>query len=344
MKICHVLWELDYGGIETMVVNIANEQSRAGHDIVLLILNDRINPKLKERLDPQVAVESVGRPVGSYNPWYMIRLNRLIAHIKADVFHFHHVNIARYIFKPLMKKWFTTHHTIWRRDLSRYFKENKRLFAISPEVRRDVLEHEGIDSKVIVNGIECDTFEQRPVARNQKPFRIVQVGRLNFAIKGQDITLQAAKRLFEKGYDISIDIIGQGDAAASIDSMIKSLHMESCVRMLGTRTQSYINKHLADYDLLVQPSRIEGFGLTVAEAMAACVPVAVSDLQALVDVVDNGNCGIIFKSDSADACADAIEFAINENTEQMVARARDRVIKEFDVSRTARNYLEAYTE
>ena len=40
MKIIHVLYSLGYGGVETMLVNIANEQTRYNEDISILVIND----------------------------------------------------------------------------------------------------------------------------------------------------------------------------------------------------------------------------------------------------------------------------------------------------------------
>ena len=56
------------------------------------------------------------------------------------------------------------------------------------------------------------------------------------------------------------------------------------------KPQPYIVEHMADYDLLVQPSRWEGFGLTVAEAMAAKVLVSVSEGQGPAEVT----CGYFY--------------------------------------------------
>ena len=58
--------------------------------------------------------------------------------------------------------------------------------------------------------------------------------------------------------------------------MVVELNLEKHVRFLGNQSREYVYSHLKDYDLFVQPSRFEGFGLTVAEAMAACVPVLVT--------------------------------------------------------------------
>ena len=46
MKIAHIFWGLGTGGIETMLVNIANEQARLGHEVHIIIINDLVNEPL----------------------------------------------------------------------------------------------------------------------------------------------------------------------------------------------------------------------------------------------------------------------------------------------------------
>ena len=58
------------------------------------------------------------------------------------------------------------------------------------------------------------------------------------------------------------------------------------------------------YDLLVQPSRYEGFGLTVVEGMAAGVPVLVSDIEGPMEVIDKGRHGFAFRSEDFHDCGD----------------------------------------
>ena len=111
--------------------------------------------------------------------------------------------------------------------------------------------------------------------------RIVMVSKLNHEKKGQDLLIKAAVGL--KGL-VHVDLIGDGSSREYLQQLIQELYVEELISLLGTKSQPYITAHLADYDLFVQPSRWEGFGLTVAEAMAAKVPVLVSAGQGLAEV------------------------------------------------------------
>ena len=55
----------------------------------------------------------------------------------------------------------------------------------------------------------------------------------------------------------------------------KERRLEGFCSFLGHRPRAWVHEHLQDYDLFVHPARYEGFGLVVAEAMAAGVPVLV---------------------------------------------------------------------
>ena len=45
MKVTHIFWSLGFGGIETMLVNIANEQAKAGAEVSIIIINDWLDRK-----------------------------------------------------------------------------------------------------------------------------------------------------------------------------------------------------------------------------------------------------------------------------------------------------------
>lgn len=112
---------------------------------------------------------------------------------------------------------------------------------------------------------------------------------------------------------------------------------------MGAKDQSFIFEHLCDYDLYVQPSIYEGFGLTVAESMAAKVPVLVSENQGPLEIIDNGKYGYYFKNQDVEDCASKIEmFLKHKNDPSMISSAYQRVASLYNVKNTARKYLELY--
>ncbi len=345
MKICHILWGLTYGGIETMVVNIANEQAALGHEVHLIIINNIMDIPLRNAVDKSVKFHNMCRSVGSKNPMPLLKLNIVILKIRPDVVHFHEASLNKYVLRPLLRRACTTHHNDHVDHLVPYLQKGIKFFSISEGVRAHIKAVSGYDTEVVMNGIDTARFvRKKKFYSGSGPFRIVQVGRLLMAEKGQDVLIDAIGLLREKNIDVTADIIGAGPSEAELNDRIRSAGLEGSVNMLGAKTQDYISRHLAEYDLLVQPSRMEGFGLTIVEAMSSCVPVLVSDLEALTEVIDNGRCGYSFMCGNPNDMAMTIERIITEYNPEIAERARQRVVAFYDVRATAAKYIEKYKE
>lgn len=335
------------GGIETMLVNITREQSAEGHDVHLIVLNDIVDPSLKAEIAPRVNLHLLSRPRGSRNPLYVMRLNSLLHSVAPDVVHLHYSSLSRYIFLPSMKKRLcVTLHSMCTPGNSIRLDKSGPVFAISDMVRQDIALKTGLESVTVHNGIDLAGIKRRE--RSGAPsgqFRIVQVGRLLHEIKGQDILLRAVALLAGKGLDVSLTLIGEGKSRPYLEQLVSELNISDRVEFAGTQPQSHVLAHLADFDLFVQPSRLEGFGLTVAEAMAARVPVLVSDNDGPLEIIDGGRYGFSFKRDDATDCARMIASVIsNYPSREFLDEAAHRVEIDFNVSKTARRYLDLYAE
>jgi glycosyltransferase involved in cell wall biosynthesis len=92
------------------------------------------------------------------------------------------------------------------------------------------------------------------------------------------------------------------------------------IRVLGKVTDTDLRVVLREATMLVAPSRAEGFGLPVAEAMAVGTPVVCSDAPALVEVA--GGAAIVFPREDASRLADAIgRLSADEQERQRLKRA-----------------------
>ena len=102
-------------------------------------------------------------------------------------------------------------------------------------------------------------------------------------------------------------------------------------------------ENLCNYDLFIQPSRYEGFGLTVAEAIAAKLPVLVSNIDGPLEIINGGKLGLTFENEDVTDCADKIQKFIEQGrNSKQVEEAYQYVCENYDVSVTAQKYLEVY--
>lgn len=333
---------MNYGGIETMLVNIINEQIKE-QEIVLCMINNRFEKTLLEKLDRRVKVINIGRPIGSKNPYYILKLNYFLYKEKADIIHIHHPGIIRFITKQLFlkKTAFTMHDIPTKKDLN-YIYKYPNIYSISKSVKESLMSL-NLNSVLVTNGIVTTNFKQRD-NHEWETFNIVQIGRLYHEKKGQDVLIKACDKLVKKGINnIHVDFIGGGESLSLLQELVHSFDLEKYITFTGPKTYEYIAEHLKDYDLFVQPSRREGFGLTVAEAIAAKVPVLVSNQEGPLEIIEKGKYGFTFKSDDVDNCAAMIEKIMNrQNLNNFLEKAYEHVFTNYDVKRTACAYIEEY--
>lgn len=363
MKIVHLFWSLTYGGIETMLVNIANAQAKAGHNVSVFIINDLTEQPIVDTLSPQVKLTVLGRQVGSRNPWWLFKLNWKLWRLQPDIVHLHGSELICTILsrKTSRGACVSTLHALPSGTVRRvglpaklipqlsllndgnttFIDRVPRVCAISQAVHDELRSKYGVDSVVVCNGICTSQFKQRANHSFKLPLRVVQVSRLMHDKKGQDLLIEAVAN---SNVNIDLTFIGEGESLEFLQKLVAQYHLEERVHFLGKQTQQWIAAHLADYDLFVQPSRYEGFGLTVAEAMAANVPVLVSSGQGPAEVCKGDELGWVFTNGDSHHLCEKLEFVAGHysEAEAKATQALKYVQKEFDVSHTAERYVEEY--
>lgn len=361
MRIVHLFWSLGFGGIETMLVNIANAQAAKGADVYVFIINRLYEDTLISALHPQVHLVLFNRKLGSHNPWFIFKLNQKLRQINPKIIHIHRSELFNFIIsRRLSREVALTLHALPKGSVRRepFYKRllNKKhrmytnvesinkiphIYAISQAVKDELLHLYGINSVVVNNGIIVSKFKQRPAIPVHNTLKIVQVSRLEHDKKGQDLLIHAIAKLNGKA---SVEFIGDGSSMEYLKNMAKELHVEHSVRFLGKKDPNYVATHLCEYDLFVQPSRWEGFGLTVAEAMAARLPVLVSKGQGPAEVTCNERYGWLFENGNVDDLTMQIEYIYVHYDEviQKAMKALNYVKETYDVSITAHKYLEQY--
>lgn len=108
----------------------------------------------------------------------------------------------------------------------------------------------------------------------------VTVGRL-VPPKGYDIAIHAASVLKQHGIKFHWYFVGEGPERTNIERWKKDLGVDEEVVLLGLQTNPYA--YMAQADVYVQPSKFEGFGLTIGEAKILGKPVVSTNF----DVVHN---------------------------------------------------------
>jgi glycosyltransferase involved in cell wall biosynthesis len=338
-------WGLSVGGLETMLSDIASAQA-VGHDIWIIVGNRDIDASIALGFDESVRLVTLGRPPGSANPWYLIKLVLWLWWINADVIHAHQESFIR--LRPLIRApmVLTVHNT--RLQLSDGISAYDAICCISEAVRDDVVSRfPKCRPRVISNGINFKAARLK-ARYGESPFRIVQVGRLDHEQKGQDLLIRSLSAVLDRigAAGVRVDFIGEGDSLDYLRRLSIDCGVEDRCRFLGGAQRQFIYHTLHEYDLLVQPSRYEGFGLTVVEGIAAGLPVLVSDVEGPFEIISDGQLGWCFRSeDIQDLSSKVIDLIALSRQPGFADEMRVRVEQaktRFDIKLTARKYLEEY--
>ncbi|HKN93755.1 MAG TPA: glycosyltransferase [Thermoleophilaceae bacterium] len=160
--------------------------------------------------------------------------------------------------------------------------------------------------------------------------------------KGFDILIEAHARVREE-LPHSLVIVGQGEEQQKLEELIDRLGVSDTVLMPGflTNPLSVVSRS----DALCAPSRHEGWGLMIAEALALGTPVIATDLAGPANVLAGGRYGEMVEPDSVDAFAEALARHLREPEplRQAATEARNNS-HAYSVRAGAAKYLELCDE
>lgn len=197
--------------------------------------------------------------------------------------------------------------------------------------------------RVIENGIDLNRFS--PIvseAKQEGLKRVISVGRLN-AQKDFKTLLQAWKIVNAAVPSATLCIAGEGPEQTRLEKLCKKLALKN-VQFPGFARD--VPSLLRQADVYVQPSAWEGFGLSVAEAMACQLPVIVSDADSLPEVVTHDRTGIVVPKCQPGAMAQAILdlFSNPGRAAKLAIAARQEAMSRFSVDRMVGDYARLYKE
>lgn len=316
MKILYLLFSFTTGGTERLVADICNEMVKREHDVHLYVVNDLYDQSMLDTLDPRIHLFLQMRPVGGGGKLdTLLSVARYIRAHKIDVVHCNSFAAPELLLlKPLYFPGVKVVHTI--HDVGQYATLGKlkrtlrnllcrRFIAISDCVKSDIIRHGAKADKVrtVYNAIDLKRFS--PQQKNPSEFtRIGQVARIMPEKKGQDVLLEAMAALHKKFPKLQCLFAGDADSAhrealAALKQQVQDMGLSDCVTFLGNVEN--VPAFLATLDIFVLPSRYEGFGISLIEAMAMGIPCVASALDGPAEVLQGGTYGTLFTpGDSAD--------------------------------------------
>lgn len=216
--------------------------------------------------------------------------------------------------------------------------------AVSSAVRDALLSggtpHHAV--RLIPNGIDLQSLRERaaePARFGALPAPLVAcVARLE-PVKGVDVLVRAAGLL----PDTMVAVVGSGSQEARLREIAVASGVADRVRFLGDGGAAAL---LAHADVVVVPSRSEGFGLVAAEASALGRPVVASRVGGLLDVIEDGVTGLLVEPEDPRELARAVSalLADTDRAAAMGEAGRERVERHFTRARMTAAYVDLVAE
>ena len=180
----------------------------------------------------------------------------------------------------------------------RNYKKFDKIFVVSEEGKEKLINLiPALNNKVeaFFNIISCNLIEN--MSKNEKSFddlfdgvRILTVGRLSKE-KGQELTINVLARLKNQGYKVRWYCIGDGPEKDNYRNRIKRLDIENDYILLGSKLNPY--PFMKDCDIYVQPSKHEGYCITLGEARCFDNPIVTTNFTGANEQIKNEITGLV---------------------------------------------------
>lgn len=134
---------------------------------------------------------------------------------------------------------------------------------------------------------------------------LLYLGRLK-PYKSLDKLINVMGEVKKQVPSVTLTIAGEGESRSSLEKLVQNLNLQKVIKFIGVVSEKTKVELLAKSWILVQPSRIEGWGITIIEANAAGTCVIASDVPGLRDSVKNPHTGLLVAWDNQEKWIEAI--------------------------------------
>ena len=147
-------------------------------------------------------------------------------------------------------------------------------------------------------------------------------------IKGMDLVVPAFAEVLKRFPEVRLLVVGDGSLRATMELQAAELGCADRITWVGRQPQEELAQWYGQMDIVLMPSRSEGFGLTAIEAMAnGCVVVA-SNVGGLPEVVRDGVCGLLHRTEDVHDMAEKICMLLSDN--ELYSKLRTQALCEVE--------------
>ena len=302
------------------------------------------NPLLFEPfIDAECEIILHARSNGNFDLGSILRTYKLLRRLNCDVFHCHtdHTSplIGATLAKVPVRIWSSLAMSSYHRKLTqpqglhRLMLSTRisslcthRILAISEDVRNELINHGANEKRVEVVHIPVDVerFSMKPgnkirheLGLNSSHIMITSIGHAVF-LKGWDIAIKAFSKIQNLFPNARLVLVGSTDDPGEVKffndltELCEKYNVSDYVYFLGHRHD--IPEILKASDISILPSRSEGLGCALLEAMAAKLPCVAARAGGPSDVITHGKNGFLFERENSEQLVECLTELIRDET------------------------------
>jgi glycosyltransferase involved in cell wall biosynthesis len=358
IKVLHVIDHLGYGGAPTVVKNIVERMDRRRVENIVCAL--RKNPR-----SLPIEATVINLKCRKYNPFAAIGIALVRKKENIDIVHAH---LPKSVMSCLLARFLVDvpviihlHGAILKSGSGALFPFLLRILGrraiaavANSQATRAALEKTGFPSasiRVISNFVDVNRFDpncydrdeaRKALGTDRGDIVIGFVGRLDYD-KGADLLVQAARILAKANRRYRVVIVGDGAERKRLESLIAQRDVGGIVTLAGLCKNPA--EMIAGFDMAVIPSRREAFGIAAVEFMLMRVPIVVSPVGGLVEIVTDGQTGLILDQLSPECIAEAVDrLAGDSDLRRRLADKAAPFAMQFDGRLQVRQLEQLYEE
>ena len=230
------------------------------------------------------------------------------------------------------------------------------IVAISNFVKRELIDW-GVDEKnvaVVYDGVDPEKFKkqltfydllaaQQKATGNASIFRCGFIGQLS-NVKGLHVLIQAIAKVQEQIPQILLTIVGEGEARAHLEWLIRQLNLSEKIKLVGYK-EDFLN-WIWNFNLFILPSLNESLGIAAIEASACAKPVIATKVGGLPEVIESEQSGLLVAPESSDDLARAILMLYQDpaKAKRLALAGRQRVEKLFSLATMQQEYWKIFND
>lgn len=166
-----------------------------------------------------------------------------------------------------------------------------QVITVSPSSKEEIMRHKLTKKEpiIIYNGVDLEVF--KPGKKSEKPM-VLYLGRLQY-YKGLHVFIVAAKRILKRYSNAEFVIAGEGGEKEKLIKFAEKLGVADKVKFVGKVAEEEKVQLFQKAWIFVNPSLMEGWGITTIEANACGTPAVASDVPGLRDSIKSPHTGIL---------------------------------------------------